>query len=81
MLDSILSGIVHKNGVRVFAYANTPSNSPFLVEHRDCLATHVRKLVYLVDRFGATATSLALAKRPLSSWWAIYQIQAYVKYQ
>jgi hypothetical protein len=82
ILDSTSSGIVHKNGVRTLrSWIRHLSNSPFPVEHRDILTTHVRKLVYLVNRFGANATSLALAKRPLSSWWAIYQIRAYVKYQ
>lgn len=50
------------------------------VAHRADTARHVRKLAYFVARFGATVASLALAKRPLSIWWAMYQIKALVPY-
>ncbi|CAG8648846.1 3166_t:CDS:2 [Acaulospora colombiana] len=36
--------------------------------HREELATHVRKTLFFVTRFGAPAASLAFAKRPLSVW-------------
>jgi hypothetical protein len=49
-----------------------------IVAHRADMARHVRKLAYFVARFGATVASLALAKRPLSIWWAMYQIKALV---
>jgi len=48
------------------------------VAHRGDMARHLRKLSYFVARFGATVASLALAKRPLSIWWAMYQIKALV---
>jgi hypothetical protein len=40
------------------------------------MVLYIRKLAYAVARFGAKIASLALAKRPLSIWWAMYQIKA-----
>ncbi|KAG8811271.1 hypothetical protein FRC18_003586 [Serendipita sp. 400] len=46
------------------------------LDHRAGLVEHIRKLAHFVTRFGATAASLALAKRPLSVWWVCAQIKA-----
>jgi hypothetical protein len=35
-------------------------------------------MVYFVNRFGGSAAALAMAKRPLSMWWALYQLRTYV---
>ncbi|KAG8778991.1 hypothetical protein FRC16_003546 [Serendipita sp. 398] len=50
------------------------------VDHRAGLVEHIRKLAHFVTRFGATAASLALAKRPLSVWWVCAQIKAWVEF-
>lgn len=47
-----------------------------IVTHRANISSHVRKIVYFLTRFGATVAALALAQRPLSIWWAMYQIKA-----
>ncbi|PVF96723.1 hypothetical protein CPB86DRAFT_786652 [Serendipita vermifera] len=44
--------------------------------HRQGLVTHVRNALSFVTKFGAPFASLIFAKRPLTIWYAMYQMKA-----
>lgn len=51
-------------------------NAKSWLAHRTRIIRHVRMMGYFVAKFGAAVAALTVSKRPLSVWWAMYQIRS-----